>query len=94
MKEISTLLPCPTLPQTLVPLLTEEDADTLASCWGALGAVTGSIPKEMQPSFVRCLKVGGRQGAADGAREGPPGPQARQPQASRRGSACACQPQA
>ncbi|EFN50419.1 hypothetical protein CHLNCDRAFT_55909, partial [Chlorella variabilis] len=41
---------------TLVPLLTEEDPDTLAACWAALGAVTASIPKEMQPSFVRCLK--------------------------------------
>lgn len=28
------------------------------ACWEALGAVTASIPKEMQPSFVRCLKVG------------------------------------
>ena len=45
--------------QTLVPLLTEEDPDTLVACWEALGAVTASIPKEMQPSFVRCLKVGG-----------------------------------
>ncbi|KAI3427088.1 hypothetical protein D9Q98_007027 [Chlorella vulgaris] len=40
----------------LVPLLTVEDPDTLAACWEALGAVTGSVPKEMQPSFVRCLK--------------------------------------
>lgn len=44
--------------QTLVPLLTEEEQDTLVGCWEALGAVTASIPKEMQPSFVRCLKVG------------------------------------
>lgn len=43
--------------QTLVPLLTEDDADVLGACWEALGAVTASIPKEMQPSFVRCLKV-------------------------------------
>ena len=50
-------------PQALVPLLAEEDAEVVAACWDALGAVTGSIPKEMQPSFVRCLKVGlnGRQ---------------------------------
>jgi hypothetical protein len=45
--------------QVLVPLLTEEEPDTLQSCWEALGAVAASIPKEMQPSFVRCLKVGG-----------------------------------
>jgi hypothetical protein len=40
-----------------VPLLAEDDADTLAACWDALGATTASIPKDMQPSFVRCLKV-------------------------------------
>ena len=45
------------LPQSLVGLLGEEDPDTLAACWEALGAVAASVPKEMQPSFVRCLKV-------------------------------------
>lgn len=40
-----------------MPLLAEDEQDTLVACWEALGAVTASIPKEMQPSFVRCLKV-------------------------------------
>ena len=44
-------------PQSLVGLLGEEDPDTLGACWEALGAVAASVPKEMQPSFVRCLKV-------------------------------------
>ena len=44
--------------QALVPLLAEDEPDTLLACWEALGAVTASIPKEMQPSFVRCTKVG------------------------------------
>lgn len=43
--------------QALVPLLAEEEPDTLAACWDALAATTASIPKDMQPSFVRCLKV-------------------------------------
>ncbi|KAL4444093.1 hypothetical protein ABPG75_011830 [Micractinium tetrahymenae] len=46
----------PALIGALVPQLTEEEQDTLVACWEALGAVTASIPKEMQPSFVRCLK--------------------------------------
>ncbi|PRW50843.1 Translational activator GCN1 isoform A [Chlorella sorokiniana] len=46
----------PALITALVPLLAEDEADTLLACWEALGAVTASIPKEMQPSFVRCLK--------------------------------------
>ena len=48
--------------QALVPLLAEDEQEVVAACWEALGAVTASIPKEMQPSFVRCLKV--RQAAA------------------------------
>lgn len=43
--------------QALVPLLAEDEQETLVLCWEALGAVTASIPKEMQPSFVRCVKV-------------------------------------
>ena len=34
----------------------EEDADTLLACWNALGAVTSTIPKEVAPSHVRCVK--------------------------------------
>jgi hypothetical protein len=44
-------------PQALVGLLADDDEASLAACWGALGAVTGSIPKEMLPSYVRPLKV-------------------------------------
>lgn len=43
-----------------MPLLAEDDPEALQACWEALGAVTASIPKEMQPSFVRCLKVRAR----------------------------------
>lgn len=45
-----------TLMTSLVPLLTEDDPDTLKSIWDALVAVAGSIPKEVAPSFVRTLK--------------------------------------
>ena len=34
----------------------EEDHDTLLACWTALGAVVASIPKEVQPSYVRCMR--------------------------------------
>ena len=50
-----------------MPLLAEDDPDTLQACWEALAAVAGSIPKEMQPSFVRCLKVGGGSPAVGAA---------------------------
>ena len=42
--------------QSLVSLMAEEDAETLKACWEALGAVGASVPKEVQPSFVRCVK--------------------------------------
>ena len=28
----------------------------LAACWGALGAVTATIAKELQASYTRCVK--------------------------------------
>ena len=34
----------------------EEDAETLKACWEALGKVSASVPKEVQPSHVRCVK--------------------------------------
>ena len=34
----------------------EEDRDTLMACWTALGAVITSIPKELQPSYVRTMR--------------------------------------
>ena len=42
--------------QSLVSLMAEEDAETLKACWEALGAVGASVPKEVQPSYVRCVK--------------------------------------
>eukprot|EP00887_Chlorella_sp_A99_P001205 scaffold14.g1205.t1 len=42
--------------EALVPLLAEDDADAVQACWEALAAVAGSIPKEMQPSYVRCVR--------------------------------------
>ena len=41
--------------QALVGLMMEEDKDTLMACWTALGAVINSIPKELQPSYVRTM---------------------------------------
>ncbi len=34
----------------------EDDRDTLMACWTALGAVINSIPKELQPSYVRTMR--------------------------------------
>ncbi len=34
----------------------DSNHDVLVSCWQALAAVAGSIPKEMMPSYVRTLK--------------------------------------
>ena len=34
----------------------EEDKDILMACWTALGAVINSIPKELQPSYVRTMR--------------------------------------
>ena len=42
--------------QALVGLMGEEDAETLKACWEALGKVSASVPKEVQPSHVRCVK--------------------------------------
>lgn len=42
--------------QALVGLMMEEDKDTLVACWTALGAVINSIPKELQPSYVRTMR--------------------------------------
>lgn len=57
--------------QSLVPALAEESDEEVVACWEALAAVTGSIPKEMQPNYVRCLKVrylrsGGKGGRGHG----------------------------
>ncbi|GMH37879.1 hypothetical protein BSKO_05763 [Bryopsis sp. KO-2023] len=40
----------------LVPLLAEDNEIVVKTCWTALGSVTATIPKDTQPSFVRCLK--------------------------------------
>lgn len=40
----------------LVPLLSEDDEGVLTDTWTAVAAVTGTIPKEMTPSYVRCLR--------------------------------------
>ncbi|GMH32908.1 hypothetical protein BSKO_00742 [Bryopsis sp. KO-2023] len=40
----------------LVPLLAEDNENVVKTCWTALGSVTATIPKDTQPSFVRCLK--------------------------------------
>jgi hypothetical protein len=42
--------------QALVGLMMEEDKDTLVACWTALGSVINSIPKELQPSYVRTMR--------------------------------------
>ncbi|KAK9840722.1 hypothetical protein WJX81_000165 [Elliptochloris bilobata] len=46
----------PSLLTALVGLMAEEDPGTLQACWEALGAVGASVPKEVQPSYVRCVK--------------------------------------
>ncbi len=53
-----------------MPLLAEEDEDAVVACWEALGSVTASIPKELQPSYVRCLKVRTGPPAQPAARSG------------------------
>ena len=43
--------------QSLVVLMAEDsNQEVLVTCWQALAAVAGSIPKEMMPSYVRTLK--------------------------------------
>lgn len=42
--------------QNLVGLLSEEDEEVLRACWGALGAVTSSIAKELLAGYSRCLR--------------------------------------
>ena len=42
--------------QALVGLMMDEDKDMLVACWTALGAVINSIPKELQPSYVRTMR--------------------------------------
>jgi hypothetical protein len=42
--------------QALVPLFVEPGEATLVACWEALGMVTGSIPKDLLPSYVPVLK--------------------------------------
>jgi len=39
-----------------VPLLVEPGDATLLACWEALGTVTGTIPKDLLPSYVPVLK--------------------------------------
>lgn len=36
--------------------MSEEDVLTLRAVWSALGAVTGSVPKELLASYSRCLR--------------------------------------
>lgn len=42
--------------QNLVSLLSEEDEEALKACWGALGAITSSIAKELLASYSHCLR--------------------------------------
>lgn len=43
--------------QSLVGLMEQDsNPEVLKSCWQAMAAVAGSIPKEMMPSYVRTLK--------------------------------------
>ncbi|DBB12167.1 TPA: hypothetical protein ACH3X3_006274 [Trebouxia sp. C0006] len=47
----------PSLLTSLVVLMAEDsNQEVLVTCWQALAAVAGSIPKEMMPSYVRTLK--------------------------------------
>ncbi|GMH37881.1 hypothetical protein BSKO_05765 [Bryopsis sp. KO-2023] len=46
----------PELITALVPLLAEDNEIVVKTCWTALESVTATIPKDTQPSFLRCLK--------------------------------------
>ena len=39
--------------QALVPLLAEEESAQVQACWTALSAVTATIQRELQASYVR-----------------------------------------
>jgi hypothetical protein len=60
--------------QALVGLMMEEDHDTLVACWTALGAVIASIPKELQPSYVRCMREAVQTARDKERRKRRPGP--------------------
>ena len=45
-----------TIAKALVPLFVEPEEATLLACWEALGTVTGTIPKDLLPSYVPVLK--------------------------------------
>lgn len=36
--------------------MSEEDEAALKACWGALGAIVGSLAKELLASYSRCLR--------------------------------------
>ena len=61
--------------QALVGLMGEEDAETLKACWEALGKVSASVPKEVQPSHVRCVKEAVATAREKERRKRRPGPQ-------------------
>jgi hypothetical protein len=52
----------------------EEDHETLVACWTALGAVVASIPKELQPSYVRCMREAVQTAREKERRKRRPGP--------------------
>lgn len=60
--------------QALVGLMMEEDHGTLVACWTALGAVIASIPKELQPSYVRCMREAVQTARDKERRKRKPGP--------------------
>ena len=52
----------------------EEEAETLLACWSALGAVVASIPKEVAPSYVRCMRDAVQNARDKERRKRKPGP--------------------
>lgn len=70
----ATICGCVLLYQSLVGLMMEEDHDTLVACWTALGAVIASIPKELQPSYVRCMREAVQTARDKERRKRRPGP--------------------
>ena len=60
--------------QALVSLMMEEEPATLLACWSALGAVVAGIPKEVQPSYVRCMRDAVQTARDKERRKRKPGP--------------------
>ena len=52
----------------------EEEPATLLACWSALGAVVAGIPKEVQPSYVRCMRDAVQTARDKERRKRKPGP--------------------